>query len=119
MSISLGTSPRLSLSSSARAYMAREACGLALLAGPPPRHSRSTQPGRWASPWLHCIDHEHRGSDPGYSRRVIGIDVLEIARLEEALARRPNLLSRLFTEDERAYADGHARPAVHLAARFC
>jgi holo-[acyl-carrier protein] synthase len=50
---------------------------------------------------------------------VIGIDVLEIERLEQALARRPNLLSRLFTDGERAYADAHARPAVHLAARFC
>jgi holo-[acyl-carrier protein] synthase len=50
---------------------------------------------------------------------VIGIDVLEIERLETALARRPNLLSRLFTPEERAYAEAHARPAIHLAARFC
>jgi holo-[acyl-carrier protein] synthase len=50
---------------------------------------------------------------------VIGIDVLEVARLEEALARRPNLLTRLFTDAERAYAEAHARPAIHLAARFC
>jgi holo-[acyl-carrier protein] synthase len=50
---------------------------------------------------------------------VIGIDVLEIERLERALARRPNLVSRLFTPEEREYADAHARPAVHLAARFC
>jgi len=50
---------------------------------------------------------------------VIGIDVLEIERLEQALARRPNLVSRLFTPEEREYADAHARPAVHLAARFC
>jgi holo-[acyl-carrier protein] synthase len=50
---------------------------------------------------------------------VIGIDVLEIKRLEQALARRPNLLTRLFTDAEREYADAHARPAVHLAARFC
>lgn len=50
---------------------------------------------------------------------MIGIDVLEIHRLEQALARRPNLLSRLFTDGERAYADQHARPATHLAARFC
>jgi holo-[acyl-carrier protein] synthase len=50
---------------------------------------------------------------------VIGIDVLEVERLERALARRPNLLLRLFTDEEREYADAHARPAVHLAARFC
>jgi len=45
--------------------------------------------------------------------------VLEIERLERALARRPNLVARLFTPEEREYADAHARPAVHLAARFC
>jgi holo-[acyl-carrier protein] synthase len=50
---------------------------------------------------------------------VIGIDVLEVERMERALARRPALLSRLFTDDERAYANAHARPAIHLAARFC
>lgn len=50
---------------------------------------------------------------------MIGIDVLEVSRLEEAIARRPNLLSRLFTPAEREYAESHARPAMHLAARFC
>jgi holo-[acyl-carrier protein] synthase len=49
----------------------------------------------------------------------IGIDLLEIERLERALARRPGLAERLFTEGERAYAERRARPAVHLAARFC
>ena len=48
-----------------------------------------------------------------------GIDLLEIARLEEALARRPRLAERVFTEAERAYAERHARPVMHLAARFC
>ena len=49
----------------------------------------------------------------------VGIDLLEIARLEEALARRPRLAERVFTEAERQYASGHARPVMHLAARFC
>ena len=49
----------------------------------------------------------------------VGIDLLEIERLERALARRPRLAERLFTEAERAYAEGRARPAQHLAARFC
>jgi holo-[acyl-carrier protein] synthase len=49
----------------------------------------------------------------------VGIDLLEIDRLERALARRPTLAVRLFTEDERAYAETRARPAMHLAARFC
>jgi len=46
----------------------------------------------------------------------VGIDLLEIDRLERALARRPQ---RLFTEAERDYAGSRARPAMHLAARFC
>ncbi|MFZ0092158.1 MAG: holo-ACP synthase [Solirubrobacteraceae bacterium] len=49
----------------------------------------------------------------------VGIDLLEIHRLERALARRPRLAERLFTDAERAYAAGRARPGQHLAARFC
>jgi holo-[acyl-carrier protein] synthase len=49
----------------------------------------------------------------------VGIDLLEIDRLERALARRPRLADRLFTDGERAYAAGRARPGQHLAARFC
>jgi holo-[acyl-carrier protein] synthase len=50
---------------------------------------------------------------------VIGLDLLEIERLEAALARRPALAARLFTEGERAYAAARSRPGQHLAARFC
>jgi len=49
----------------------------------------------------------------------VGIDLLEIDRMERALARRPGLAARLFTEDERADAQRRGRPARHLAARFC
>ena len=35
---------------------------------------------------------------------MIGLDLLEIDRLEEALARRPALAERLFTDGERSYA---------------
>jgi len=49
----------------------------------------------------------------------VGIDLLEIERLERALERRPRLAERLFTEGERAYAYARARPGQHLAARFC
>jgi holo-[acyl-carrier protein] synthase len=50
---------------------------------------------------------------------AVGVDLLEIDRLERALARRPRLAERLFTDGERAYAAGRARPGQHLAARFC
>ena len=49
----------------------------------------------------------------------VGIDLLDVDRLERALARRPGLAERVFTDGERAYAQEHARPALHLAARFC
>jgi holo-[acyl-carrier protein] synthase len=49
----------------------------------------------------------------------VGLDLLEIERLERALERRPRLADRLFTDAERAYAAGRARPGQHLAARFC
>jgi holo-[acyl-carrier protein] synthase len=53
------------------------------------------------------------------ARRGVGIDLLEIERLERALARRPRLSERLFTDGERAYAATRGRPGQHLAARFC
>jgi holo-[acyl-carrier protein] synthase len=49
----------------------------------------------------------------------VGIDLLEIDRLERALERRPRLAERLFTAGEREYAASRARPGQHLAARFC
>jgi len=49
----------------------------------------------------------------------VGIDLLEIDRLERALERRPRLAERVFTDAERAYAAARARPGAHLAARFC
>ena len=46
----------------------------------------------------------------------VGIDLLEIERLERALERTPRLAERLFTEGERAYAASQGRPGQHLAA---
>ena len=49
---------------------------------------------------------------------MVGLDLIEIDRLERALERRPALGERVFSEGERAFAAGRARPAQHLAARF-
>jgi holo-[acyl-carrier protein] synthase len=49
----------------------------------------------------------------------VGIDLLEVERLEQALERTPRLAERLFTDAEREYASKRAQPAMHLAARFC
>jgi holo-[acyl-carrier protein] synthase len=48
----------------------------------------------------------------------LGIDLIEIERVERALERRPRLADRLFTPAELAYARKRARPGRHLAARF-
>jgi holo-[acyl-carrier protein] synthase len=49
---------------------------------------------------------------------VIGVDVIEIERLEDALERRPRLAERIFSEAELAYSRRARRPGRHLAARF-
>jgi holo-[acyl-carrier protein] synthase len=48
----------------------------------------------------------------------VGIDLIEIDRVERALERRPRLAERLFTDAELVYARDRARPGRHLAARF-
>jgi holo-[acyl-carrier protein] synthase len=48
----------------------------------------------------------------------IGIDLIEVERIERALARRPRLAERLFTAHELEYSLARARPGRHLAARF-
>jgi holo-[acyl-carrier protein] synthase len=48
----------------------------------------------------------------------IGIDLLEIERLERALARRPHLAERIFRPGEIEASADRVRPARHLAARF-
>lgn len=49
----------------------------------------------------------------------VGIDVLEVDRLERAVGRRPRLAKRLFSSSELEYAGKRQRPSMHLAARFC
>jgi holo-[acyl-carrier protein] synthase len=48
----------------------------------------------------------------------IGVDIVDIERLERRLAATPRLAERLFTESELRYAAAGARPSEHLAARF-
>jgi holo-[acyl-carrier protein] synthase len=48
----------------------------------------------------------------------IGIDLLEIERLERALDRRPALAGRIFSAGELAFAAARRRPGRHLAVRF-
>lgn len=48
----------------------------------------------------------------------IGIDVIQISRIEAALHRRPRLEQRCFSEQEREYCNSRRRPGQHYAARF-
>jgi holo-[acyl-carrier protein] synthase len=49
----------------------------------------------------------------------IGIDIIEVARVREALLRTPRFGERVFTTSERAYCDSRGVVAAqHYAARF-
>jgi holo-[acyl-carrier protein] synthase len=49
----------------------------------------------------------------------IGIDIIEVARVREVLARTPRFAERVFTAAERAYCDSRGTVAAqHYAARF-
>jgi len=49
----------------------------------------------------------------------IGIDVVEVDRIETAIARQGQaFLDRLFTEREKEYCRKQKRPEMHYAARF-
>ena len=48
----------------------------------------------------------------------LGVDIIEIERMERALARTPRIRERVFSENERIYAQGKLRPGAHFALFF-
>jgi holo-[acyl-carrier protein] synthase len=48
----------------------------------------------------------------------IGLDAVDIVRFRKVITRRPRLVERVFTEEERAYANRQGEPAQHLAVRL-
>lgn len=48
----------------------------------------------------------------------IGVDIVEIARMERILQQTPGFAPRVFTPEERLYCESSARPAAHYACRF-
>ncbi len=48
----------------------------------------------------------------------IGLDLIEIDRIERTLERHPGFARRCFTPAEQAYCESRAYPAQHFAARF-
>lgn len=49
---------------------------------------------------------------------LVGIDIIDNKRMARAIERRPRLLERVFTRQEREYCLSKANPAQHFAARF-
>jgi len=49
---------------------------------------------------------------------IVGVDLIEIARVRRTLERYPAFRERCFTEAERAYCDSRPNPPQHYAARF-
>ncbi len=48
----------------------------------------------------------------------LGVDIVEIERMRDALERRPRMKERLFSEEERAYCEKRNKPEIHYAMRF-
>ncbi len=57
---------------------------------------------------------------PGDAQMIngLGVDIVEIDRMREALKRRPRMKERLFSEEEREYCDKRNKPEIHYAMRF-
>ena len=70
-----------------------------------------------------CLGCRYSGGDPGATGEEMivgsGIDVVEIARIERALARPGGRFARrVFTPQEIAACEARRRPALHFAVRF-
>lgn len=48
----------------------------------------------------------------------LGVDIVEISRMEAILSRSPRFAHRVFSDAERAYCEDHHRPAVRYATHF-
>ena len=48
----------------------------------------------------------------------VGVDIIEIERMEKAITRMPRIVQRVFSDVERAYAQSKVRPATHYALFF-
>jgi len=48
----------------------------------------------------------------------IGVDMIEVARVQKAIERNPRFVDKVFTATEVAYSEGKKSKFMHLAARF-
>lgn len=57
-------------------------------------------------------------SSQGAISTGLGVDIVEIERMEQILQRSPSFSTRVFSESEREYCESHHRPAVRYATHF-
>ena len=48
----------------------------------------------------------------------LGVDIVEVERMQGILKRLPSFAERVFSPEERAYCDAKSNPATHYALRF-
>lgn len=48
----------------------------------------------------------------------IGIDIVEIARIEEKIKSNPHFVTHVFSPKEVAYCEGKKKPAMHFAGKW-
>ncbi len=54
----------------------------------------------------------------GTQALAVGIDSVDIERIDRAMTRNPGFVHRVFTGDEQRHCDGRARPSESYAARW-
>ncbi len=57
-------------------------------------------------------------SDSGQPIAGLGVDIIELARMERAILRQPHLPRRIFSEQEVEYCESKINPATHYALFF-
>jgi len=82
--------------------------------------AREQDPGTAAPPSGTQTNNDTKESAPRASDSLVGVgvDLVEIERMERAIKRTPRITQRVFTSGEREYAWSKAKPAVHYASFF-
>ena len=84
----------------------------------PTRAADTTSRLRAASGQTGTQDAEASGHVFAEGNVGLGMDIVEIARMQRILERTPSFARKVFSQAERDYCEGTANPAVHYALRF-
>lgn len=61
---------------------------------------------------------EQKNNDNPFAKASVGVDIVPIARMEQALKRTPSFKRTVFTNEEISYCESRTNPAQSYAARF-